>query len=503
MTFLFDFSRLTRLKNDMIQQVHNSCQFHGLPGDDANKHLDKFLHVTQSIKVNGVTDEALRLYLFPHSLIHHATAWFDRLPRNSINTFEQMAKMFLGKYFPPSMVTKLKNEITNFRQRPDESLFEAWEHYKLSIDRCPNHNMLPVTQIDTFFNGLTLRHPQRSESSSLITSSFDTKTAALTTEMAEINKNLMRVLQVNQQVKALTTNYETCSGPHSFSDCPATVGNTQNVYATGAYQAYQAPAYQAPVYQAPVHQPQIPQPQVVTTNKFTNFMKANDAILKNMQTNMTSLTNSNLEPKNMFGQFMKMNTALSLGSGTLPVERKIEATKNTVHPTNNGSTKDVQPPVVPTESLILNSEPFISPIIKPVASLVSASRPNQRPLIPYPSRIHDQKLRDKANDQQEKFFQIFKDLNFNISFADALILMPKFGPSIKSLLTNKDKLCELARTPLNEHYLAVLLKKFPEKPRDPKKFLIPCDFPGMVECLALADLGASINLMLKTKIMIF
>nr|GEU49168.1 ubiquitin carboxyl-terminal hydrolase 12-like isoform X2 [Tanacetum cinerariifolium] len=66
-----------RVKNDMIQQVHNSCQFHGLPGDDANKHLDKFLHVTQSIKVNGVTDDALRLYLFPHSLTHHATAWFD------------------------------------------------------------------------------------------------------------------------------------------------------------------------------------------------------------------------------------------------------------------------------------------------------------------------------------------------------------------------------------------------------------------------------------------
>nr|GEU30414.1 reverse transcriptase domain-containing protein [Tanacetum cinerariifolium] len=129
-----------------------------LPGDDANKHLNKFLHVTQSIKVNGVTDDALRLYLFPHSLTHHATAWFDRFPRNSITTFEQMDKMFLGKYFLPSIVTKLRNEITNFRQYLDESVFEAWERYKLSIDRCPNHNMLPFTQIDTFYNRLTLRH---------------------------------------------------------------------------------------------------------------------------------------------------------------------------------------------------------------------------------------------------------------------------------------------------------------------------------------------------------
>nr|GEZ23200.1 retrovirus-related Pol polyprotein [Tanacetum cinerariifolium] len=131
-------------------------------------------------------------------------------------------------------------------------------------------------------------------------------------------------------------------------------------------------------------------------------MKANDDILKNMQTNMTSLTNSNLELKNMFSQFMKMNTASSLGSRTLPgntitnpkedlngittrsgtayqgptvpttssslplvVERETEVTKDTVHPTNNGSTKDVQPPVVQTKTLILNSELVVAPIIEP------------------------------------------------------------------------------------------------------------------------------------------
>nr|GFD11553.1 reverse transcriptase domain-containing protein [Tanacetum cinerariifolium] len=209
-----------------------------------------------------------------------------------------------------------------------------------------------------------------------------------------------------------------------------------------------------------------------------------------MQTNMTSLTNSNLELKNMFDQFMKMNTASSSGSGTLPgntitnpkeelkgitthsgtayqgpmipttssslplvVERETEATKDPMHPTNNRSTKDIQPSVVQTES-----QPVVAPIIKPVAAPVSALKPNQRPLIPYPSRLHDQKLRDKAINQREKFFQIFKDLNFNISFAYALILMPKFGSSIKSLLTNKDKLYELSKTPLNEHCSAVLLK---------------------------------------------
>nr|GEU58647.1 reverse transcriptase domain-containing protein [Tanacetum cinerariifolium] len=241
---------------------------------------------------------------------------------------------------------------------------------------------------------------------------------ALKAEMSEINKNLMRVLQVNQQLKAVTSSCETCGGPHSFFDIPAIIGNTQNVYAAGAY-------------------------QVVTTNEFTNFMKANDAILKNMQTNMNSLTNSNLKLKNMFDQFIKINTASSSGSRTLPcntitnpkenlkgittrsgtayqgpmipttssslppvVERETEATKDMVHPTNNRSTEDVQPPVVLTESPILNSQPVISLIIEPVAS-----------------------------------------------------------------------------------------PKFLEKLGDLGKFLILCDFLRMVECLALVDLGTSINLM--------
>ncbi|GJZ24710.1 reverse transcriptase domain-containing protein [Tanacetum coccineum] len=73
--------------------------------------------------------------------------------------------------------------------------------------------------------------------------------------------------------------------------------------------------------------------------------------------------------------------------------------------------------------------------------------------------------------------------------------MPKFASMFKSLLNNKEKLFELAKTPVNENCLAIILKKLPEKLGDPGKFLIPCDFPELVDCLPLADLGASINLM--------
>ncbi|GJY28336.1 hypothetical protein Tco_0404103, partial [Tanacetum coccineum] len=131
------------------------------------------------------------------------------------------------------------------------------------------------------------------------------------------------------------------------------------------------------------------------------------------------------------------------------VERDTKATKDKVQTTNLGSTTHAQPLVVQI------------PIPEPDVAL----KPNPKLLIPYPSRLNDQKLREKANNQRLKFLQIFQRLHFDISFVDALLYMPKFASTFKSLLSNKEKLFELANTPLNENY----------------------------ECLALADLGASIN----------
>nr|GEX85489.1 reverse transcriptase domain-containing protein [Tanacetum cinerariifolium] len=91
----------------MIQQVQNSYQFYGLPGDDANRHIDTFLEITQYMKQNGVSDDALRLSLFPYTLTHHAIAWYDRLPRNSRRYDEEI---YLEKFSSFDASTPL-NEI--------------------------------------------------------------------------------------------------------------------------------------------------------------------------------------------------------------------------------------------------------------------------------------------------------------------------------------------------------------------------------------------------------
>ncbi|GJV41159.1 reverse transcriptase domain-containing protein [Tanacetum coccineum] len=287
-------------------------------------------------------------------------------------------------------------------------------------------------------------------------------------------------------------------------------------------QVYQPPTSQPPVYQAQPYQAPAPQMQGVSKTNFENYVKANDAILRNMQNQGQGLQNQMTNLTEMLSKFVNSNTASSSNSGSLPsntvtnpkedlkgittrsgvaykgptipitsspkvVERRTEVTKDTIFPTNNGITEDVQPPVVPVENQ--------NPVSEPVDAPVSAPMPNQKPSIPYPSRRNDEKRRENADEQKEKFYEIFKDMSFEISFMDALTLMPKFASTLKALIGNKEKLSEMARTPLNEHCSAVILNKLPEKLGDPDRFLIPCKFPGMDECLALADLGASINLM--------
>nr|GEW12571.1 reverse transcriptase domain-containing protein [Tanacetum cinerariifolium] len=172
------------------------------------------------------------------------TPFVDRLLRNSIHSFDDMMRKFLSKYFLPSMVTKLRNEITKFEQKPHKSLFEAWEHYKLSIDRCLNHNMLLVTQIDTFYNGLILSH--RDTINAAAGGTFIQKTPKECYELIEnmtahynhwdtsaIQDETSRNISSTSTFETVDTKCETCDGPYSFTECLAVSGHTQETaYAT-------------------------------------------------------------------------------------------------------------------------------------------------------------------------------------------------------------------------------------------------------------------------------
>nr|GEV04869.1 hypothetical protein [Tanacetum cinerariifolium] len=212
--------------------------------------------------------------------------------------------------------------------------------------------------------------------------------------------------------------------------------------------------------------------------------------LRNEMKNLiqASMSNQTNELKNMMDSFFQMNTASISSSRPLPsntiANPKGELKSNT---TRSGIVLDG--PSVPIPPPFINSKED---------ERVEETLTDQD-LVEYtikvPPPLDAQAKAARKNDVQiHKFWQMFKQLHINITLADALILIPKYQKMLKALLLNQEKLLELANTPLNENFSAVILNKLPEKLGDPEKFLISCGFSEL-KCKALADLGASINLM--------
>nr|GEX59268.1 hypothetical protein [Tanacetum cinerariifolium] len=401
--------------------------------------------------------------------------------------------------------------------RFDESFSEAWDRFKDLLRACPRHGFSELHQLDTFYNALNSK--DQDSLNSIVGVSTNTS-SGISPDVAKL-KDMVKALLLDKKsqnqapatVKAVEKSCVTYGGAHSYCNCPATDGNVyrdniQEFISQASAVNYNQgnTSYHTPMmsnqihppgfppapnnqnvqlnqrnnqnpYQAPAYQALAPQTQGVSKEDFSAYVKAKDADIRNMQTQGQNMQNQLTNLTELITKFVNSNSASTSSSGTLPsntIANSRKATKDTVNPTNNGSTKDVQPQVVQSESPILNSKPVTSLISGPIIAPVSALKPNPKSSIPYPSRRNDERNHEKANNQIEKFYQIFKDM---------------------TLIRNKEKLSEMSQTPLNEHCTVVLLKKLPEKLGDPGKFLIPCDFPEMAECLALADLGASINLM--------
>ncbi|XP_052198388.1 uncharacterized protein LOC127805673 [Diospyros lotus] len=142
------------IKPSIIQMIQTSVQFGGFPNDDPNQHLSNFLEICDTFRFNGVSDDAVRLRLFPFSFRDKTKSWLSSLPQGSITTWTDLAQKFLAKFFPPAKTAKMRNDITSFMQQDSETLYEAWERYKELLLRCPHHGIPDWLQVQTFYNGL-------------------------------------------------------------------------------------------------------------------------------------------------------------------------------------------------------------------------------------------------------------------------------------------------------------------------------------------------------------
>ena len=141
------------LKPTLITMVQQN-QFTNHPTEDPNEHLGRFLRMANTVKLNGVRPEVIKLHPFPFSLRDIVATWYESLPYGSVDTWEELVEAYLGRFFPPALTSERRREIIVFQQGEDESLYVAWERFKRLLRRCPMHGIDLKTQMDIVYHAL-------------------------------------------------------------------------------------------------------------------------------------------------------------------------------------------------------------------------------------------------------------------------------------------------------------------------------------------------------------
>nr|GFA89790.1 reverse transcriptase domain-containing protein [Tanacetum cinerariifolium] len=376
-----------------------------------------------------VPNTTIKLLLFLFSLEGEARTWLDKEPPHSILTWEDLVSKFINQFFPPAKTTYLRNKITNFLQKPNETFNEQ------------------------------------------IVASLEDKLDIRMSRFEKSLNDMKAFITPTAPIKAVEEVCVTCGANHSYNRCPLTRGNEFLIFHDNIQQFQTAAVGNFTqgnhhlIFQIRCdHQKSQQDFQKSFEKKQDGFQNQIMNFMQNFNNNKASSSSSlsrNTIP-NPKGKAKAITTRSGISYDGPPIpppgveQEPLEVTKDTELP----STKDIQPPSV--------QEKDEGPIEKP-----SVVIPKAKANLPYPSRLAKVKLREKDDILAAKFIEIFHDLHFELSFDDALVHMPKFASMFKKLLNNKNKLIELTKTPLNENCSAVVLKKLLEKLGDPGRFLIP------------------------------
>ncbi|KAK8975566.1 hypothetical protein V6N11_055714 [Hibiscus sabdariffa] len=140
------------LKPVMFNMLNTLGQFAGTPNENARQHVKSFLEICNSFKIHGVSNDVLKLKLFPYSLRDKAKTWLNNLQPGSLQSWTQLCRCFLAKFSYTNMTDHLRNQITSFRPEDDEAMHEAWERYRDLFRHCPMHGLPEWTQVSIFYN---------------------------------------------------------------------------------------------------------------------------------------------------------------------------------------------------------------------------------------------------------------------------------------------------------------------------------------------------------------
>ncbi|GJY07324.1 reverse transcriptase domain-containing protein [Tanacetum coccineum] len=218
------------IKHGLLTLVQNK-QFFGHDKEDPHAHIRYFNKITSTLRYPNVPTTLIKLMLFPFSLEGAARIWLEKEPPRLIQTWDDLIAKFINQFFPHSKTTNLRNEITNFKQRFDESFSEAWDRFKDLLRACPHHGFSELHQLDTFYNALNVNDQDSLNSAAGVSTSAST--SGVSPDIAEL-KDMVRALLLDKQtspvpalapVKVVEQSCVTCGGAHSYHNSPATDSN--------------------------------------------------------------------------------------------------------------------------------------------------------------------------------------------------------------------------------------------------------------------------------------
>ncbi|XP_021722680.1 uncharacterized protein LOC110690159 [Chenopodium quinoa] len=445
------------LKPQFIQFISNDS-FADTPHECPISHIDSILEKCDTMKLNCVTDDAIRLCLFPFSLRDRVKEWLRDEGTGSFDTWDKLVKAFLVKFLGKEKTARLRNELSTFGQSDDESLYEAWRRFKRLQRQCPHHGILEWMLIQTFYNGLTHEfriYIDAASGGSLLTKN-PTKAKELIEKMAandnyhsggqrNVKKggmhNVDAITLLTSSMQALTSKFDKFQATSSSSSSKT----CQMCNNTQAQQNPTPPPPRNNNYNAPsdfqarpplVQQPMQPPPQksnlelmlenfVTTTNNNIQQLQAQNNLMENQISQLAHQVGQSLKTPCAFsGQIEKppkghMN-AMNLRSG-----KKME------DPPTREPSKEVVDEVVPKEK-----------VVDGTATEEEPKESTPPPLIPYVSQVpFSQKLAQaKLEKMYGKFLNILKKLHINIPFLDAISEMPSYAKFLKDMLSNKKNL---------------------------------------------------------------
>ncbi|KAJ9567080.1 hypothetical protein OSB04_003046 [Centaurea solstitialis] len=523
--------------------VHLLPTYHGLENEDPNKHLKQFHIVCLSMKPAEVSEDLIKLKAFPFSLKDWATDWLYSLPSNSVTTWNQMARLFLDKFFPASRAANLRREICSIKQRDVETLHEYWERFKHLCVSCPQHGISEQLLLQYFYEGLLPMDRKMIDAASggAMFNKTPTEVRALITTMAENSQhfsvrsdmrreptktnevnvasiesrlfdltNMVKQLVVDkEQVKAcgicLATGHPTDACPQLQEDVLVTA---EDVNAIGGFQGQQQRFFnnnfgnqRPPQFQNFVPRPpqqQFQQRAPFNPNQATSSSQGMslEEIVKNLATNTLQFQQkTEASIQNLGAQMTQLATSVSRleSQGKLPSQTETNPKQNVSAIALRSGKELEEPKMVKSREVEKEKKVSSKPIQdeKPSGSTDEVSEKAKVIPPPFPTRFQ---MSNKAREEKE-ILDTFRKVEVNIPLLDAIKQIPRYAKFLKELCTNKRKLRGNETISMSENVSAVFQKKLPPKCIDPGVFTIPCKLGNVTINRAMLDLGASINVM--------